>query len=116
MHQAMVRMDGEKMSKSLGNLVFVSDLLKQWDGAAVRTMLVENHYRTPWEWDETRMPRAAERLERWRAAGDGEGGIDEVRAALDNDLDTPAAVDAMDKAVAGGEGVSKAAALLGVDL
>src|SRR3982074_367668 len=60
MHQAMVRMDGEKMSKSLGNLVFVSDLLKQWDGAVVRTMLVENHYRTAWEWDEARMPRAAE--------------------------------------------------------
>ncbi|MEY2430759.1 MAG: L-cysteine:1D-myo-inositol 2-amino-2-deoxy-alpha-D-glucopyranoside ligase [Acidimicrobiaceae bacterium] len=116
MHQAMVRMDGEKMSKSLGNLVFVSDLLKQWDGAAVRTMLVENHYRTAWEWDETRMPRAAERLERWRAAGDGEGAIDEVRAALDDDLDTPAAVEAIDRAAAGGQGVSKAAALLGVDL
>src|SRR3954449_13323350 len=81
MHQAMVRMDGEKMSKSLGNLVFVSDLLKKWDGAVIRTMLVENHYRTAWEWDEGRMPRAAERYERWRAAGAGDGGLDAVRAA-----------------------------------
>ena len=106
MHQAMVRMDGEKMSKSLGNLVFVSDLLKQWDAAAVRLLIVENHYRTEWEWDETRMPRAAERLERWRRAGDGDGALDEVRAALDDDLDTGSAVEAIDRAAAAGHGVS----------
>jgi L-cysteine:1D-myo-inositol 2-amino-2-deoxy-alpha-D-glucopyranoside ligase len=116
MHQAMVRMDGEKMSKSLGNLVFVSDLLKAWDGAAIRTMIVENHYRTAWEWDESRMPRAAERLERWRAAGAGDGGLDGVRDALDEDLDMPSAVTAIDAAAARGDGVSKAAALLGIDL
>jgi L-cysteine:1D-myo-inositol 2-amino-2-deoxy-alpha-D-glucopyranoside ligase len=116
MHVAMVRMDGEKMSKSLGNLVFVSDLLKKWDGAAIRTMLVENHYRTAWEWDETRMPRAAERLDRWRAAGEGDGGLDAVRTALDDDLDTPGAVAAIDAAAARGEGVATAAALLGVEL
>jgi L-cysteine:1D-myo-inositol 2-amino-2-deoxy-alpha-D-glucopyranoside ligase len=92
MHQAMVRMDGEKMSKSLGNLVFVSDLLKSFDGPTIRTMIVENHYRTAWEWDDTRMPRAAERIERWRSAGEGDGGQEAVRAALDDDLDTPAAV------------------------
>ena len=116
MHQAMVRMDGAKMSKSLGNLVFVSDLLKQWDGPVIRMMLVENHYRTAWEWDDTRMPRAADRLERWRASGAGDGGLDEVRVALDDDLDTPTAVVAIDAAAARGEGVSKASALLGVDL
>jgi L-cysteine:1D-myo-inositol 2-amino-2-deoxy-alpha-D-glucopyranoside ligase len=116
MHQAMVRMDGEKMSKSLGNLVFVSDLLKHWDAAAVRLLIVENHYRTAWEWDETRMPRAAERLERWRGAGDGEGALDQVRAALDDDLDTGSAVEAIDRAAAGGSGVSAAADLLGIDL
>jgi L-cysteine:1D-myo-inositol 2-amino-2-deoxy-alpha-D-glucopyranoside ligase len=116
MHQAMVRMDGEKMSKSLGNLVFVSELRKQWDAAAIRLMLVENHYRTAWEWDEGRMPRAAERLDRWRAAGDGDGGLDDVRAALDDDLDAPSAVAAIDRAAAAGLGVSSAATLLGVDL
>jgi len=77
---------------------------------------VENHYREGWEWDDDRMPRAAERLERWRAAGVGEGGLDAVRAALDDDLDTPAAVAAIDAAVARGEGVSAAAALVGVAL
>jgi L-cysteine:1D-myo-inositol 2-amino-2-deoxy-alpha-D-glucopyranoside ligase len=116
MHQAMVRMDGEKMSKSLGNLVFVSELLKQWDGAAIRLMLIENHYRTPWEWNDTRMPRAAERLERWRVAGDGDGGLAAVRAALDDDLDTPSAVAAIDAAASAGAGVSRSAALLGIDL
>ncbi len=114
MHQAMVRMDGEKMSKSLGNLVFVSELRKEWDPMAIRLMIIENHYRTPWEWDETRMPRAAERLERWTAAGTGDGGLDAARAALDDDLDAPAAILAIDEAVAAGEGVSAAAALLGI--
>jgi L-cysteine:1D-myo-inositol 2-amino-2-deoxy-alpha-D-glucopyranoside ligase len=114
MHQAMVRMDGEKMSKSLGNLVFVSELRKQWDPMAIRLMIVENHYRTEWEWDDTRMPRAAERLERWRTAGRGTGALDEVRSRLDDDLDSPGAVAAIDAAAAAGEGVDQAAALLGI--
>ena len=58
MHQAMVRMDGEKMSKSLGNLVFISDLLKTWDARAIRLAIVEHHYRDSWEWDDDLMPRA----------------------------------------------------------
>ena len=115
MHQAMVRMDGEKMSKSLGNLVFVSELRKEWEAMAIRLMIVENHYRTAWEWDESRMPRAAERLERWRAAGPGEAALEDARAALDDDLDVPAAIAAIDDAAAQGHGVSAAAALLGID-
>ena len=114
MHQAMVRMDGEKMSKSLGNLVFVSDLRKEWDPMAIRLMIVENHYRDPWEWDDARMPRAAERLERWRAAGPGDGGLEEARAALDDDLDVRGAVEAIDAAAGAGRGVSDAATLLGI--
>jgi L-cysteine:1D-myo-inositol 2-amino-2-deoxy-alpha-D-glucopyranoside ligase len=114
MHQAMVRMDGEKMSKSLGNLVFVSELRKDWDPMAIRLVLVENHYRTAWEWDDSRPVRAAERLERWQAAGEGDGGLVDVRAALDDDLDTPTAVAALDAAAAAGEGVSEGAALLGI--
>jgi len=116
MHQAMVRMDGEKMSKSLGNLVFVSDLRMSYDTRAIRLGIVANHYRSEWEWTEELMPEAATRLERWLAAGGGRAAADEVRAALDNDLDTPAAVRAIDEAAARGEGVSEAAMLLGVDL
>jgi len=114
MHQAMVRMDGEKMSKSLGNLVFVSELRKTFDTRAIRLAVVGNHYRTEWEWDDQIMPAAAARLDRWLAAGEGKGGLDECRAALDNDLDTPAAVAGIDAAAESGEGVSEAAALLGV--
>jgi L-cysteine:1D-myo-inositol 2-amino-2-deoxy-alpha-D-glucopyranoside ligase len=102
------------MSKSLGNLVFVSDLLKEWDPAAIRLAILAHHYRTPWDWDDSLMPAAAERLERWRAAGTGDAALDEVRAALDDDLDTPRALAAIDAAVAAGEGVSGAAALLGI--
>jgi len=114
MHQAMVRMDGEKMSKSLGNLVFVSELRKEWEPMAIRLVIVENHYRTAWEWDDTRMPRAAERLERWRAVGAGDGALDAVRDRLDDDLDAPGAVAAIDEAAAQGQGVSAAALLLGI--
>ena len=116
MHQAMVRMDGEKMSKSLGNLVFVSDLRKTYDTRAIRLGIVANHYRTEWEWNETIMPTRAGRLERWLARRSRRRGADEVRAALDNDLDTPAAVAAIDAASPRREGVSQAALLLGVDL
>lgn len=116
MHQAMVRMDGEKMSKSLGNLVFVSELSKDWDPRSIRLACLAHHYRTSWEWNDMLMPRAEERLSAWVAAGPGDAALDEVRVALDEDLDTPGAVAAIDAAAANGLGVGHAAALLGVDL
>jgi L-cysteine:1D-myo-inositol 2-amino-2-deoxy-alpha-D-glucopyranoside ligase len=114
MHQAMVRMDGEKMSKSLGNLVFVRDLARQWDPRAIRLACIGHHYRHSWEWHDALMPDADERLRRWVAAGEGSAALEQVRAALDDDLDTPAAVAAIDAAASRGLGVSEAAALLGV--
>ena len=116
MHQAMVRKDGEKMSKSLGNLVFVSELRKTWDPRAIRLVVVANHYRTEWEWQDETMPAARARLEAWLAAGEGDGALAEVRAALADDRDTPTAVAAIDAAAERGDGVSSAAALLGVDV
>jgi len=120
MHQAMVRMDGEKMSKSLGNLVFVDQLRETWDPRAIRLAILDQHYRTSWEWNDAMMPKAAARLDRWLAgAGDAASdtkGLTEVRDLLDDDLDTSAALAAVDDAVARGEGVRSAAALLGVDL
>jgi L-cysteine:1D-myo-inositol 2-amino-2-deoxy-alpha-D-glucopyranoside ligase len=118
LHQAMVRMDGEKMSKSLGNLVFVSDLRKTWDPRAIRLAVLAHQYRHEWDWTDAIMPVAAERLARWQGAGgaDGDAALDDVRAALDDDLDTPSALRAVDEAVEAGKDVSQAAALLGVDL
>ncbi len=114
MHVGMVRLGGVKMSKSLGNLVFVHDLLKDWEGTAVRLAILSHHYRSDWDWVDDLMPEAAERLALWRAAGSGDAALDEVRHALDEDLDTPGAIAAIDAAAATGRGVSAAAALLGV--
>ncbi|MHB1533955.1 MAG: cysteine--tRNA ligase [Acidimicrobiales bacterium] len=114
MHVGMVGLDGTKMSKSLGNLVFVHDLLKEWEPAAIRLAVVCHHYRSTWDWNDGLLPEAAERLARWRAVGSGEGALAEVRRALDNDLDSPGAIEAIDRAAGSGRGVSAAAALLGV--
>lgn len=119
MHTGMVRLDGTKMSKSLGNLVFVHDLLKEWAPAAIRLAVISHHYRGEWDWTDQLMPEASERLERWQAAGEsartgGEAALDEVRRALDDDLDTPTAVAAIDRAAAQGCDVTAAAALVGV--
>lgn len=122
MHQAMVRMDGEKMSKSLGNLVFISELRKTYDTRAIRLGIVAHHYRDSWSWNDEIMPVAADRLEAWLTTSTVEGvadsdlALDEVRARLDDDLDTPGAVAVIDAAVARGESVVRAAALLGVFL
>jgi L-cysteine:1D-myo-inositol 2-amino-2-deoxy-alpha-D-glucopyranoside ligase len=128
MHVAMVWMDGYKMSKSRGNLVFVDQLRKRYDPRAIRLGLIVNHYRREWEWDEGLIDRATERLGKWAASSvdseqansrEGKGGqavLDEVRERLDDDLDTPGAVAAVDAAAARGVNVRDAAALLGVTL
>ncbi|WP_436796246.1 cysteine--tRNA ligase [Actinospongicola halichondriae] len=120
MHQAMVRMDGEKMSKSLGNLVFVSELRKKWESMAIRLAVVKHHYRDGWEWDDGLMPEATDRLASWRAGvaagGDGAEVLAQVRSDLDNDLDTIGAIAAIDEAAAAGVDVTDAAMLLGVAL
>ncbi|MEM9466515.1 MAG: cysteine--tRNA ligase [Actinomycetota bacterium] len=114
MHQAMVHLDGRKMSKSTGNLIFVGDLRERYDAMAIRLALSVHHYRRPWNWNDDLLVEAEERLAAWRAVGFGDGGLDEVRDALDDDLDVPAAIAAVDEAAARGIGVDRAAALLGV--
>ena len=119
MHTALIHKDGEKMSKSLGNLVFVDQLRETWDPRAIRLAIIEHNYRVDWEWDEELMPRNAARLDAWNEhSGSNPDLLDEVRARLDDDLDTPGAVAAIDVAAAAGAGVGvgEAAALLGVDL
>ena len=117
-HQAMVRMGGEKMSKSLGNLVFVSELRKQVDPMAIRIALLDHHYRTEWEFHDAEIERARVRFLAWseadRAADDAV--TDPVRRALDDDLDTPTALGIIDDAVADGRPIGGAADLLGVSL
>ncbi|GAA2102003.1 cysteine--1-D-myo-inosityl 2-amino-2-deoxy-alpha-D-glucopyranoside ligase [Streptomyces albiaxialis] len=103
-HAGMVALDGEKMSKSKGNLVFVSGLRREGvDPAAIRLVLLAHHYRADWEYTDALLEEATARLARWRAAvsrPDGpaaEGLLEEVRAALADDLDTASALAAVDR-------------------
>jgi L-cysteine:1D-myo-inositol 2-amino-2-deoxy-alpha-D-glucopyranoside ligase len=118
MHTALIAKDGQKMSKSLGNLVFVDKLRTEWEPMTIRLGLIEHHYRTEWEWDDELMPRNAERLGRWRNGADGAASdlLDEVRDRLDDDLDTAGALSAIDAAASRGAGTRASAALLGVEL
>jgi len=119
MHAALISKDGEKMSKSLGNLVFIDALREEWDPRAIRLGIISHHYRTEWEWHDNLMPSSNERLARWKASvgGDDDGAlINAVRAALDNDLATPYACSQIDAAVSEGKDATAAAALLGIDL
>jgi L-cysteine:1D-myo-inositol 2-amino-2-deoxy-alpha-D-glucopyranoside ligase len=118
MHTALIAKDGQKMSKSLGNLVFVDKLRTEWEPMTIRLGLIEHHYRAEWEWDDELMPRNAERLGRWRNGADGAASdlLDEVRDRLDDDLDTAGALSAVDAAASRGAGTRASAALLGVEL
>jgi L-cysteine:1D-myo-inositol 2-amino-2-deoxy-alpha-D-glucopyranoside ligase len=117
LHVGLVGLDGAKMSKSLGNLVFVADLLKDFEPMAVRLALLDHHYRADWEWQHSHAEEAAARLERWRAARDGsDESLAAVRQCLDDDLDAPGALRALDELAEAGRAVAEGAALLGVAL
>ena len=102
-HAGMIGLDGEKMSKSKGNLVFVSRLrADRVDSMAVRLALLAGHYRTDRSWTDELLVEAHERLDRWRRAAaapsgpSGEAFLTELRARLADDLDTPGALAAAD--------------------
>ena len=103
-HQAMVALDGAKMSKSQGNLVLISKLRQSGvDPMAIRLTLLAHHYRTPWEWTDQLLVDAQKRLSTWRAGLSGNGGpsadatIARIRECLANDLDAPGALAAVDE-------------------
>ncbi len=102
-HAGMVAYDGEKMSKSRGNLVFVSHLRhSDVDPMAIRLVLLGHHYRSDWEWTDQGLWDSVDQLARWRRAlslGAGAAAapvVTEVLAALADDLDAPRAVAAVD--------------------
>lgn len=103
-HAGMVGLDGEKMSKSKGNLVLVSKLRAAGeDPAAIRLAILAHHYRSDWSWTDHGFTQAKERLDAWRRAvasapeGSAAGLIAEMRQALSADLNAPAAVEAVDR-------------------
>ncbi len=115
-HAGMVAYDGEKMSKSLGNLVFVSALRNSdIDPMAIRLSLLRHHYRTDWEWTDDQLWTAVDDLADWRRAlalGAGAPAapvVEEILAALADDLDAPratAAVDGWVRATLGTDGLA----------
>ncbi|HEY8729261.1 MAG TPA: cysteine--1-D-myo-inosityl 2-amino-2-deoxy-alpha-D-glucopyranoside ligase [Acidothermaceae bacterium] len=126
----MVAYEGAKMSKSRGNLVFVSKLLAAGvDPMAVRLALLAHHYRDDWEYTDADLAAAVERLEAWRSAAarsntpDAEALLEAVRMRLEDDLDAPGALAAVDAWAAGASDSDGAAlmratvdALLGIAL
>jgi L-cysteine:1D-myo-inositol 2-amino-2-deoxy-alpha-D-glucopyranoside ligase len=115
-HAGMVAYDGEKMSKSRGNLVFVSQLRNSdVDPMAIRLVLLRHHYRSDWEWTDAQLWDAVDTLERWRrAVALGAGApaapvVDAVLSALADDLDAPRAVAAVEGWVAATLGTDKMA-------
>ncbi len=110
MHVGMVALDGVKMSKSLGNLVFVRDLLERYEAGAVRRYLLEHHYRADWSYDDTELADAACGFKRWQKAAGTEGERDDLAAAFDrairDDLDTPEAIRILDEAAEVGAGTT----------
>lgn len=108
-HAGMVGYDGEKMSKSKGNLVLVSRLREQGvDPMAIRLVLLAHHYRSDWEYTDADLRRATDRLQHWRGVLNEEAWfpagqtVAAIRDALRNDLNAPAALAAVDAWVAAG--------------
>jgi L-cysteine:1D-myo-inositol 2-amino-2-deoxy-alpha-D-glucopyranoside ligase len=108
LHTAMVELDGEKMSKSLGNLIMVRDLLKTNSADAIRYYLANHHYRQPWEHHDADLAAATAKVEaltRALAAVSGSKGqpLESDRAvgafvqAMDDDLDTVRALQVMEQ-------------------
>jgi L-cysteine:1D-myo-inositol 2-amino-2-deoxy-alpha-D-glucopyranoside ligase len=111
-HAGMVRLDGEKMSKSQGNLVFVSRLIAGGaDPMVIRLAILAHHYRQDWDWTDAGLAAAQARLDRWRAAvaassavpgspatsaTSGMGVLGAVRERLADDLDAPGALAVVD--------------------
>jgi L-cysteine:1D-myo-inositol 2-amino-2-deoxy-alpha-D-glucopyranoside ligase len=102
-HAGMVGLDGEKMSKSKGNLVLVSKLRAAGEEpAAIRLAILAHHYRSDWSWTDAGFSEAKERLSLWRTAvaGAPEGSatalLAQMRQALARDLNAPAALEAVD--------------------
>jgi L-cysteine:1D-myo-inositol 2-amino-2-deoxy-alpha-D-glucopyranoside ligase len=109
-HAGMVRLDGQKMSKSLGNLVFVSALLAEGaEPMAVRLAILAHGYRRDWDWTEQGLAAAMRRLARWRQAASiasaepaaavppAESVLAAVRERLADDLDAPGALTVVDR-------------------
>ena len=103
-HTGMVGLDGEKMSKSLGNLVLVSKLREAGvEPVAIRTVLLGQHYRSDWFWNDELLAEGQDRVARWRkrlpstTLAEATAVITRIRAKLADDLNAPGALTVLDQ-------------------
>ena len=116
MHTGAVRLQAEKMSKSLGNMVFVRTALEMTTREALRLYLLDSHYRSPFDHDEVQLVRARERTAALALALGGgaigpvgrDSATREVLAALDDDLDTRTAIRALERGARTASGAARA--------
>jgi cysteinyl-tRNA synthetase len=95
MHNGFLQVEGEKMSKSLGNFVTIRELLADWPGEAIRLAMLSTHYRQPINWTEAGLREAKRTLDHWYAVtADVTSGFTcaDTLDALGDDLNTPKAV------------------------
>ena len=98
MHNGFLQVEGEKMSKSLGNFVTIHDLLKDWPGEAIRFAMLQTHYRQPINWTVAGLREAQKALDHWyELTGDLAPGYlcADALDALADDLNTPKAFAAL---------------------
>ncbi len=99
MHNGFLQVEGQKMSKSLGNFLTIGDFLEDWPGEVLRLQMLMTHYHQPINWTSAQSKEAKAILDRWYDLVDGvEPAVDlptDVRAALEDDLNTPLAVSHM---------------------
>ena len=114
MHTGMVMFEGEKMSKSLGNLVLVEDLLKKYSSCAIRWLLLSHHYRHPWEYEEDELKNYEKKFKalRSRLQEQNSGDWKKVEGFLEDDFNTPEALRYLE-VECGGDTLKKGLDLLG---
>ncbi|WP_024516141.1 cysteine--tRNA ligase [Bradyrhizobium sp. Tv2a-2] len=98
MHNGFLQVEGEKMSKSLGNFITIRDLLADWPGEVLRLSMLKTHYRSPIDWTLKSVEESAKTLDDWyRFAADVRGGepAGVVIEALADDLNTPQMIAAL---------------------
>lgn len=132
LHNGFLQVEGEKMSKSLGNFITIHDLLKDWSGEVVRFNMLRTHYRQPIDWTRKGLEESKATLDRWGEICDRAGGAlstgalpdIQVIEALKDDLNTPLAIarlhELSKEAKASGDGAAEkwlaSAAFLGFDV
>jgi cysteinyl-tRNA synthetase len=115
LHNGFLQVEGEKMSKSLGNFVTIHELLQDWPGEVLRLNMLKTHYRSPIDWTLKGLEESARTLDDWYGvAADVRDGppSDAITAALSDDLNTPqmvAALHALRNSAASGDKSSRKA-------